>query len=86
MVKVLYFIFGILVVLLICPIGIILEKKGFNFGYCPICHTKLRHFANDSQGGRGYICDECNYHTWVTYNCVDKQRNTRTPKERGGEK
>ena len=48
------------------------ERKGFNNGECPCCGTKLRHFDNDSQGGRGYICDKCRYDVWVSYGIVDK--------------
>ena len=51
-------------------IGITLEKRGYNHGICPHCNKPLRHFDTDSQGGRGYICDEC---TWVSYNIIDKE-------------
>lgn len=44
------------------------EAKSFNGGICPICKEKLRHFDTDSQGGRGYICDNCGYTTWISYN------------------
>ena len=30
------------------PIGIILERKGYNNGCCPECGTKLRLFDTDS--------------------------------------
>jgi predicted amidophosphoribosyltransferase len=49
------------------------EKRDYNDGICPVCGEELRHFDNDSQGGRGYCCDSCNYHTWVSYN-VDNKR------------
>lgn len=53
-------------------IGIILarnyEKKKYNNGICPRCGNPLRNFDIDSQGGRGYICDECFYRTWCSYN------------------
>lgn len=68
-------IFAICVLLLIiCVpfIGIYLEKKDYNNGFCKACGNKLRLFDYDSQGGRGYCCDNCRYHTWVSYNCVDK--------------
>ena len=68
-----YIIFVILLLVFsICTIiGIMLEKRGFNNGICPRCNKRLRNFDIDSQGGRGYICD-CGYHTWISYNCVDK--------------
>lgn len=47
------------------------EKKSYNNGICNECGTKLYHFDNDSQGGRGYVCNECNYTTWVSYPWVD---------------
>ena len=50
------------------------EKKGFNDGICPICGEKLKHFDNDSQGGRGYCCPSTKhrYYTWVSYKFIDK--------------
>lgn len=27
----------------------------------------LRYFTTDSQGGRGYICDKCNYCVWINW-------------------
>ena len=52
-----------------------LEKRDYNEGVCPICNGKLYNFDTDSQGGRGYKCDHCDYITWVSYNvdkCVNK--------------
>lgn len=49
-----------------------LEKRDFNDGICKICGNLLRNFDDDSQGGRGYCCDECGYETWVSYHYVDK--------------
>lgn len=54
-------------------IGISLEKKAFNNGFCPECGSRLEYFDTDSQGGRGYCCRKCNYHTWVSYDTVDKK-------------
>ena len=62
------------VVCLTC-IGISLEKKGFNGGNCPICGNRMKLFDHDSQGGRGYCCHNCNYHTWVSYKTVDRNFN-----------
>ena len=64
----------ILTVLIICGIlyGIHIEKIEFNNGICPKCGKKLKWFDTDSQGGRGYCCNDCRYFTWVSYNCVDK--------------
>ena len=41
---------------------------------CPICGEKLKHFDNDSQGGRGYCCPSTKhrYYTWVSYKFIDK--------------
>ncbi len=47
------------------------EKVDFNNGYCKHCNSRLRRFDVDSQGGRGYVCDDCGYHVWVSYK-VDK--------------
>lgn len=57
--------------------GYLYEKKSYNNGICPVCGNKLRHFDNDSQGGRGYRCksDKCNYIAWVSYDKVDKNYN-----------
>ena len=75
MINILYAAVIILIALLICPIGLFLEKRAFNNGTCVNCGSKLRHFDNDSQGGRGYCCDTCGYNTWVSYNSVDKKFN-----------
>lgn len=48
------------------------ERKDFNNGVCPKCGKQLRCFDMDSQGGRGYTCDKCDYTTWVSYNTVDR--------------
>lgn len=54
-------------------VGILLEKKDYNSGICPHCGKKLILFDTDSQGGRGYICEECNYVAWVSYPFVDSR-------------
>lgn len=69
--KVLYILPVFLMVLLI-PIGVFLEKRDYNRGFCKNCSGRLELFDIDSQGGRGYRCHNCNYHTWVSYRCVDK--------------
>ena len=62
-----------LIIFLPCTfIGITLEKREFNNGVCKHCGKNLRYFDSDSQGGRGYICDDCGYCAWVSYRCVDK--------------
>lgn len=43
------------------------EKKDFNNGICPDCGEPLRHFDDDSQGGQGWVCDKCGYHTWISW-------------------
>ena len=74
---------GILVIFaaaLLPVIGIVTERKAYNNGKCPKCGLKLRNFDTDSQGGRGYMCDNCGYGTWVSYNCVDR-REEECPKD-----
>lgn len=44
-----------------------LEYKDWNGGVCPKCGKPLRHFDDDSQGGHGWTCDNCDYTTWVSY-------------------
>lgn len=61
-----------LLVLLLPFIGIAIEKKNYNKGVCINCGQKLKLFGHDPQGGRGYMCNNCHYYTWVSYNCVDK--------------
>lgn len=61
-------------ILILCVIlAIRSEKKNYNNGVCPNCNIALRNFAQDSQGGRGYTCDKCDYTTWCSYKCVDRQ-------------
>lgn len=43
------------------------EAKAWNGGICPHCGKPLRHFDDDSQGGHGWCCDDCDYTTWVSY-------------------
>lgn len=68
---------SILILLMLAVVAILVaiyfEKKHFNGGYCPNCGSYMRHFDTDSQGGRGYTCDKCHYHTWVSYCTVDKE-------------
>jgi len=48
------------------------EKRRYNKGICRNCGTPLRHFGNDSHGGRGYTCDLCHSDVWVSYPYIDK--------------
>lgn len=43
------------------------EAKDWNGGICPKCGKPLKHFDNDSQGGHGWCCHDCDYYTWVSY-------------------
>ena len=65
--------FAIVIFIGIGHIGARLETKGFNNGICKRCGNKLRYFDTDSQGGRGYTCDKCDYTTWVSYERVDRK-------------
>lgn len=73
------FMIFILVLIIIIILGIkcavSIERKGFNNGICPKCGKQLKFFDMDSHGGRGYCCRNCDYYTWVSYNCVDKNYN-----------
>lgn len=66
---------GMFIVMLIMLWARSREKKRYNNGICINCGNKLRHFDVDSQGGRGYCCDKCHYHTWVSYD-IDKNHNS----------
>lgn len=64
---------GLVIVMIVGILaGIYLESSGYNDGVCPVCGKELRHFDTDSQGSRGYSCDNCNYTAWVSYSVVDK--------------
>jgi len=54
--------------------GYLWEKKDYNGGKCPKCLMELVHFDNDSQGGRGYCCSNCNYYTWVSYPFIEVKK------------
>ena len=43
------------------------EIRQFNDGYCRKCGSKLRHFDNDSQGGEGWCCDNCDSVIWLSW-------------------
>lgn len=62
------------IVFVICGISFAIysEKKDFNNGKCPKCGKQLKLFDMDSQGGRGYCCNDCRYYAWISYDCVDK--------------
>lgn len=70
----LLFVVGIAIVIFITftLLGIYLEVKEYNHGICKVCGNKLKYFDTDSQGGRGYICYDCHYYTFVSWPCVDK--------------
>lgn len=52
--------------------AICLEKERFNGGRCPVCANELKYFDTDLKGRRGYYCDNCKYHTWVSYRRIDR--------------
>lgn len=67
---------AVLCVIIACVIVIIVdERRAFNGGICKLCGNKLRYFDTDSQGGRGYCCDKCGHHIWVSWKFVDKDYN-----------
>lgn len=37
------------------------------------CGNPLRDWAINCRGERGYLCEICGYHTWVSYKTVDKK-------------
>ena len=57
--------------------AILWEKRDYNKGYCKRCGYPLKLFDRDSQCGRGYICKKCDYVTWISYTCVDKNHGKR---------
>ena len=65
-------IFGVLFCVLLPFIAIYTEKRDYNNGFCKYCGEKLRLFDFDSGGSRGYVCDKCRYHTWISYSRVDR--------------
>lgn len=67
-----YVAFVIIIFMGLIGTAIMLEKADYNNGICPHCGTDLRNYDTDSQGGRGYVCDNCNYEAWISYNIVDK--------------
>lgn len=73
----------IITLLLFTNIGIFLESRDFNHGICRRCGDKLRCFDMDSQGGRLYTCDSCDYWTSVSYNCVDRRKSNRRERMKG---
>lgn len=50
------------------------EKRIFNNGICPYCKTKLKYFDTDSQGSRGYICNNCGYNAWIVFSFDKKNK------------
>lgn len=70
-----YLIIGIIFLALIVMmvlLGIAIEYIQYNKGICPSCGGKLRLFANDVSGIRGYTCDQCQKYTvWISNKHVD---------------
>ena len=54
-------------------VGICVEKRNWNGGYCRNCNQKFSFFSYDSHGGRGYECEKCGNKIWISYDCVDKR-------------
>lgn len=61
----------VVVILIGCIWGYLGEKKAYNKGHCPRCSGILNHFDNDSQGGQGYVCENGDYYTWVSYPFIE---------------
>lgn len=55
--------------------GYLTERKQFNKGVCPKCNSQLKHVGPDYYDIRAYVCEKCDYVTWVSYRAVDKWRN-----------
>ena len=53
-------------------IGICIETKLYNKGFCRTCRQQLKFFDYDNRASRGYKCPLCSQTVWVSYNCVDK--------------
>lgn len=63
-------------VIVVCWIALIIfarsrEAMDWNGGYCT-CGKPWRYFDTDSQGGRGYKCDDCHQTIWISYNVDGK--------------
>ena len=43
------------------------ELAMFNDGICTHCGGNMKHFAEDSQGGQGYICRNCGRSIWTSW-------------------
>ena len=50
------------------------EKSAWNDGVCPDCITPFKHFDTDSQGGRGYVCQNQHY-IWISWLSIDEGKN-----------
>ena len=59
-------------VLGMCAIGVLLERRDWNGGFCAACNKPWKMFDMDSQGGRGYSC-ESNHSCWISWP-VDRNR------------
>ena len=75
------------IVLPMCYLFSRIEAKAWNKGICPNCGKELKHFADDSQGGHGWCCDECDYYTWVSYHrwvyATRKKHNKKEENDKG---
>lgn len=62
-----YLIVLIVIWLSIMRLLVIVDKHKYNHGYCRNCGNKVRHFDDDSQGGHGFVCDNCGKDFWISW-------------------
>jgi len=75
--KLFIFCVGLLLILaIIVGLAMQVEARNYNKGVCIKCGNKLQQFDTDSQGNRGYICNNCSYTTWVSYP-IDKHHSNK---------
>lgn len=69
------FIIVLFVILIIVSVlvRILIEKHSFNKGVCRKCGNGLRMFKTGSGGERGYCCDKCGHHMWVSWRITDRR-------------
>ena len=66
-IQLIIFVTILLFIVVRCIICYFKEKRDFNNGVCPNCGKPLKHFDDDSQGGQGWCCYDCNYFTWISW-------------------
>lgn len=50
------------------------ERKLWNRGRCFVCRSPWVKFSHCKDSGRGYYCEKCQRHIWISFSGIEKQK------------